>query len=446
MTMHNFTEGKITPQIFKFAIPMLIGSIFEQLYEVIDALIVGKFVGKEALGAVGASFPIIFSLISLMIGIAIGTTIIIAQLYGARQYENIRKAIDTLLIFIFIASAFVTVFGIIFSEQIFRLIQLPEDIIPYAKEYFNIYICGLIFFFGFSGIGAVLRGLGDSRTPLYFLIMSSILNIILDILFVAGFNWGIAGAAWATVIAQAATFIVAVIYLNRTHSIVKIHFIKLKFDKKIFKKSMSIGLPTGLQQTFVGIGMVTIISIVNGFGTNAIAAYSAAVIIDSFASIPAMTFASALATFVGQNIGAKKPERVNKGFISTLKVTFIVTVIISILIIVLRSWLVGMFTVDKDVIEIGSNYLMIVGAFYTVFTTIFIVGAVMRGAGDTLIPMFITLFSLWLIRIPLAIYFSGKIGVTGIWWSIPVGWSFGALLSFLYYKTGRWKRKAIIEN
>lgn len=442
--MKNLTEGNSGSLIFKFAVPMLIGNIFQQLYNVVDSVVVGRFIGKEALAAVGASFPLIFMLISFVVGIAMGTTIIISQYYGAKDMKMVKRSIDTMYIYLFVASIIVTILGISLSGPIFRLIDLPEDVIPQAVTYFNVYLTGMVFFFGYNGISSVLRGLGDSKTPLYFLIISMVMNVLLDLLFVAVFKWGVAGAAWATVISQAGAFISGVIYLNRTHDIVKLNSLKLVFDKAIFRKSLKIGLPTGLQQTFVALGMLAITKIVNGFGTDVIAAYSAAGRLDSLASMPAMNFGAALSTFVGQNLGAKKPERVKQGLKATFLMSGSLSIVTSLLVIVFRHKLMELFTPDIAVIEIGARYLFIVSSFYIFFTTMFVTGGVMRGAGDTLVPMFITLFSLWIIRIPAAWIMSRYFGVDGIWWSIPIAWFIGMVFSYIYYLKGNWRKKVIV--
>ncbi|MCD4684139.1 MAG: MATE family efflux transporter [Bacteroidales bacterium] len=443
--MKDLTKGKESKLILQFATPMLLGNVFQQLYNIVDSIIIGNFIGKEALAAVGASFPIIFVLISLVIGFGTGATIIIAQYFGAKQLEKVKRTIDTLYIFLFFASIILTIIGITFSGPLFKLIQLPEDVFPYARLYLNIYLSGLIFFFGFNGTAAILRGLGDSKTPLYFLAISTITNIILDLLFVLVFDWGIAGVAVATVISQGGAFVSAIIYLNRTHQIVKLAISKLIFDREIFNQSVRIGLPSGLQQTFVSIGLIALVWIVNLFGTNVIAAYSIAMRIDSLALMAAMNFAAALSTFVGQNLGANKPERVKAGLMATLKMTTVVSVSITVMAILFSRNLMGIFTQDAEVIGIGAEYLIIVSSFYILFSTLFVINGVMRGAGDTLIPMFITLFALWFVRIPIAYFLSQEIGVTGIWWATPIGWFLGMIMGILYYLSGRWKKKVIVK-
>lgn len=443
--MKNLTEGNSGSLIFKFAAPMLIGNVFQQMYNIVDSIIVGRYLGKQALAAVGASFPLIFMLISFVVGVAMGTTIIVSQYFGARDMKMVKRSIETMYIFLFFASIVVTILGITLSGPIFRLINLPEDVMPQAIAYFNVYLVGTVFFFGFNGISSVLRGLGDSKTPLYFLVFSTVMNVVLVWLFVAVFKWGVAGSAWATVIAQAGAFFTGIIYLNRTHEVVKLNSLKLVFDKAIFRKSLMIGLPTGLQQTFVSMGMLAVTRIVNGFGTDVIAAYSAAGRLDSLAGMPAMNFGAALSTFVGQNLGANKPERVKQGLRATFMMSGALALLTSLFVILFRHQLMHLFTEDAAVIAIGAEYLVIVSSFYLFFSTMFVIGGVMRGAGDTLIPMFITLFALWAIRIPVAWIMSRYFGVDGIWWSIPVAWFIGMTLSYLYYLKGNWKTKIVVK-
>ncbi len=446
--MKDLTSGNETRLILRFATPMLLGNLFQQLYNIVDSVVVGKFIGTEALAAVGSSFPIVFSLISLIIGVASGGTIIIAQYFGARNFERVKASIGTLYIFLFWASICVTVIGIVFSGSIFRLIQLPESVIPQAKTYLNIYFLGMIGFFGFNATSAILRGLGDSKTPLYFLILSTFFNIAFDLLFVIVFKWGIAGAAIATVISQGGAFVTAVFYLNRTHEVIKISWREFVFDNDIFRKTLRIGLPTGLQHTFVSLGMTVVQAIVNRFGTNVIAAYAAAIRLDSLAILPAMNFGMALSTFVGQNIGAGKTERIKSGLRSTLVMSSAVSLLVTSVMIFFGRYLIQLFvrSSESEVIRIGSEYLVIVSSFYIVFSAMFALNGVLRGAGDTLIPMFITFFSLWMVRIPIAYFLSERIGESGIWWAIPIAWFTGTVFAYLYYPTGKWKKKAVVRH
>ena len=432
--------------------------MFQQLYTFVDQIIVGRFLGKEALASVGASFPVIFTLIALIIGIATGGTIVISQFFGAKNITKVKRAIDTVFIVMAVFSVVMTVVGVSFAEPIFRLIKLPEELMPTATAYFTIYASGLVVFFGYNGVAAILRGLGDSITPLYFLLLATFLNIGLDLLFIVKLGWGIEGAAFATIIAQGIAFLVAVFYLNKNHELIKFNLREFAFDWAIFKQTIRIGLPTGLQQTFVALGMLALMGIVNVFGTDVVAGYTAAGRLDSLAVIPSMVFAQALATFVGQNIGAGRIDRVKKGLHRTLLMSSAIAVGITLLIILFKTPLMSLFTHDQAVIGIGEDYLTIVTSFYVLFTGMFVYGGVMRGAGDTLVPMFLTLISLWLIRIPAALLLSKEtveifgvsirgagMGEAGIWWSIPTGWAFGMILSFIYYRTGRWKTKTVVK-
>src|SRR5512133_451013 len=370
--MQDLTTGKEGKLIFQFAAPMLLENIFQQLFSVVDSIVVGNFIGKEALAAVGASFPVIFVMVSLMIGLVMGTTVVISQYFGAGDMVRVKRAIDTMYIYSAIAGVISTIVGLIIAEPLLRLLDLPENILPGAVLYLRIYLSGMLIFFGYNGTSAALRGLGDSRTPLYFLIIATVANIIFVLLFVAVFHWGIAGAAYATLLANAIAFGLAIYWLNRTHKLIRIAIRGLHFDKEIFRQSIRIGLPTGIQQTLVAIGGLALLGIVNQFGTDVIAGYSVASRLDSMALIPAMSFSQALSTFVGQNVGANKPERIRAGLISTIKMSGIVTIITSLVVIFGGHLLMGLFTKDLAVIRAGDQYLTIVSASYLLFTMMFI--------------------------------------------------------------------------
>ncbi len=444
--MKDLTIGNEQNVLVRFAIPMIAGNLFQQTYAIIDSIIVGKLIGDKALAAVGASFPIIFALISFVIGIATAANIIISQFFGAKKIHKVQNAIDTIFVFIFFASLLIMIIGIGFSKWIFDITRLPEEILPQATIYLKTILSGTILLFGFNGISAILRGIGDSKTPLYFQAFAAILNIILDIVFIVAFKMGIFGAALATVVSHGFTFILAALYLNRNHKIVKINFRHITFDREIFRHSVRIGLPSGFQQTFVALGMIALYRIVNNFGTNVIAAYSVAGRIDSLAMVPSMIFGQALSSFVGQNLGANKISRVKKGLNATMLISVIISIFTSLLVILLKEPLMGLFTKNDAIIEIGSQYLFIVSSCYIVFGIMSALNGIMRGAGDTLIPMINTLISLWIIRIPLAALLSHKYNESGIWIAIPMAWTFGAIFSYIYYQTGNWKKKVIVKS
>lgn len=446
--MKDFTTGNEAKHIFRFALPMLIGNIFQQLYNVVDSIIVGRYLGEKALAAVGASFPIIFMVIALIIGIGIGSSVVISQYFGARDYDKVKRAADTTYIFLFFAGIIITIVGLLSGEHIFRVMRLPEEILPMSRTYLDIYMYGLVLMFGFNSVSSILRGVGDSKTPLFFLIVSTFLNIFLDILFVLVFKWDIAGAAWATVVAQAFSFVIAVIYLERLRHMLRITFKRLVFDWNIFRQSVKIGLPTGIQQTLVALGGMALMGIVNTFGTDVIAGFSAASRIDSLAVIPIMNFSASLSGFVGQNIGAGKIDRVKRGLWATIKMSVLFSLLISAIILIWGDTMMVVFTTNPKVVDIGYHYLMIVSIFYLAFAVMFCINGLLRGAGAAVIPMYITLLSLWIVRIPLAYLLSKTFGMdeAGIWWSIPIGWLMGAVASTFYYRFGNWKDKSVVKS
>jgi putative MATE family efflux protein len=270
------------------------------------------------------------------------------------------------------------------------------------------------------------------------------------LIFVPGMGWGIAGAAWATILTQTVTGIGLIIWLNRKHPLIKITFHKLAFDMEIFRNSVRIGLPNGVQQALVAVGQMALLGIVNRFtveNSDVLVAYTIVNRVDTLAFAPGMTFSIAIAAFVGQNIGAKKLYRIPSGLKATLLMSAVLTVAISSVIMIFAHFVMEMFSTEitPEIIHVGRRYLLIVCPFIVVFATMFIYTGVMRGAGDTLIPMFITLLSLWMIRIPLASFMSGFMGTDGIWWSLPICWCVGCLCAFFYYRSGRWKNKGVVK-
>jgi putative MATE family efflux protein len=443
--MKDLTKGNEAKLILVFALPMLIGNIFQQLYNTVDGLIVGNTLGKEAMGAVMLSFPIMFLLLSLVMGITMGSTILLSQYYGAKDMDKVKKTIDTAYIFMFFASIIVTIGGLLLSGPILTLIKTPADIMPQAKAYLDVIFAGMIFMFGYNSISAILRGLGDSKTPLYFIIISTVINIILDYVFILAFHWGVAGAAWATVIAQGISFIFGIYHLNRTHEVLKFNIKSMKFDREIFKMSVKLGIPSGIQQMLFSFGMMALQTIVNGYGTDAVSAFGAASRIDSFATMPIMNFGAAISTFVGQNIGANKLDRVRKGYRYTQIISASTAIVLGLLITVFGRYMMSWFNQDSSVIDVGASYLRIVGPFYFVISMMFITNSVLRGAGDAIFPMISSILSLWLIRIPIAYVLSRKLGTDGIWWAIPAAWSFGFIITSVYYRSEKWKKKAVVR-
>lgn len=444
--MRDLTTGNETRLIVSFALPMLIGNVFQQFYNMVDSWVVGNFVGTDALAAVGVSFPILFLMIAMVMGVTMGSNVLIAQYYGARNLERVRAAIDTTYLVLFWSGLVLTVVGIFAVDPILFLLQVPGEIRPLAGLYLRIIFSGLLLTFGYNGVGAILRGLGDSKTPLYMLIVSTILNVILDLTFVIVFGWGVAGVAWATVIAQGVSFVGCLVYLNHSHALLKTNFLKLRFDKGIFLQSLKIGLPSGVQQTLVACGMMFVSAVVNGFGSTVMAGFSAASRIDSFAAMPAMNISMALSSFVGQNLGAGKVDRARRGYRSALLIGVGITATVVLALYFLGQFLVGIFTDDVAVVAVGFQYLRVIAPFYFLFTIMFITNGLIRGAGEAVVPLISTILAMWLIRVPSAVLFSRLWGVVGIWWAMPTGWFLGMCISLLYYRSGRWSRKVVVRR
>jgi len=449
--MKDLTQGNEAKVIFKFALPMVVGNVFQQLVQVINTAIVGNFIGADAMAAVGASLYIIFALIALVMGIGIGGTVVISQYFGAKQVENVKKASDTMLIFLTLAGLVIGIFAIIFCRPILRLTNLHEQLYDDAQIYLSINMAGMFAMFGYNAISSVLRGIGDSVRPLYFLVISTTLNLGLDLLFVLVFGWGIKGVAWATFIAYFVSFALVVVYLNKTHELLKFSFKTMAFDKQIFKHILKIGLPSGFQQTFVALGSVALIRIVNSMGVEIMTAYTAAGRIDAFISMPAMNFSAALSAFVGQNLAIRNYKRINRGFMYTLLISGVICLISMLCIYLWGENIMKIFVRSTEpgynlIIETGHQYLLIVCSFYIVFSTMFVINGLLRGAGATLVPMFVTLLSLWLIRLPIAHMLSKytDLGAEGIWWAIPMGWTMGLIGALTYFLSGKWKGKSIV--
>ena len=442
---HDLTHGPVWKVIVRFALPLLIGNLLQQLYNVTDSIIVGQFLGKEALAAVSASFFIYYFIISLVIGVGSGTSVVVSQFFGAKQYDKVQRAFSSFFIFMLVAGIALSIAGIIFAEPIFRLTNTPEEVIPDAVAYFRIYIGGTFLFVTFNSIISILRGVGESVRPMIFIFITTVLNIVLDLLFIVGFKWGIEGAARATVIAQGIGMCIALGYVNNTHPLLSIKKQDLLFDMKLFKEGLKIGLPTSVQQCAIALGLIALLGIVNSFGTDTLTAYGAAGKIDTIITQAVLTLSGALAAFCGQNIGAGHFDRVRKGLRFTMLVNLIFSLITFTAIYFFGEEMMRAFTSDQAVIAIGKEYLLIIGGFFIVHGALNIHNGALRGAGDTIFTMVTSLLCLWLIRIPLAYQLSAWYGRQGIWWAIGISIAIGFVITYIYYKMDLWKKRCVVK-
>ena len=440
------TSGAVWKVILRFAFPLLIGNLLQQLYNVTDSVIVGQFLGKESLAAVSASFFIYYFIISLVIGIGSGTSVVISQFFGAMEVDKVQKAFSSFFIFMLVAGVLLSIAGIIFAEPMFRLTNTPEDVIPQAVAYFRIYVGGTFLFVTFNSIISILRGVGESVRPMLFILLTTILNIALDLLYIVVFKWGIEGAARATVIAQGIGMCVALGYVNNTHPLLSIKKQDLLFDMGLFKEGLRIGLPSSVQQCAISLGLIALLGIVNSFGTDTLTAYGAAGKIDTIIIQAVLTLSGALAAFCGQNIGAGHLDRVRDGVRFAMLVNLLLGLATFTAIYFFGDKMMLAFTKDPEVIRIGKEYLLIMGGFFIVHGGLNVFNGALRGAGDTLFPMAVSITCLWLIRIPLAYWFSSIWGRSGIWWAIGASLCIGLTITYIYYKLGFWKNKGPLRK
>ncbi|MGP1521582.1 MAG: MATE family efflux transporter [Treponema sp.] len=439
--MKDLTEGSEAKVLILFSLPMLLGNLLQQLYNVVDTIVVGKYVSEKALSAVGQAFPIVVVFLSLIMGFSLASNILIAQFLGAKKFDNVRKTVHTTIKTIFWFGILMSIIGFLLTPYILHIMRVPKDVLEIAERYVRITFIGVIFLFIYNGFTAMLRGLGDSKSPLYVLAISTILNVILDLVFVIVFKMGVDGAAYATVIAQAVSALLLMLIACKEHEILRFNIFNLQFDKEIFIKSLKLGLPSGIQQSLVGAGFITLTSLVNDFGSVASASFVAASKLDAFATMPSFNISLALASFVGQNMGAGKMDRVKKGFHSALAIGVAITAIFTILVMIFAKYVMMLFLSSDLYIAGGMLYIYLVAPSYIIQATMFIINGVIRGAGDTFFSMIATLLTMWVFRIPIAIFLSMFLGVKGVYLSIGIGFSIGATISFLYYISNNWAKK-----
>lgn len=441
----SMTEGSPVKPLIMFTAPMVVGNLFQQFYNIIDSIVVGNFVGPNALAAVGASTSITMLFVMIAAGTGIGFSVVISQLFGAKQMEKMKTAISTAIIAVLVFSIVLSIIGIIINKGILRLMGTPDVVFDDAVVYLGIYFYGFVFLFLYNIFSAIFNALGDSTKPLLFLIFSSLLNIGLDLLFVIRFDMGVAGVAWATLIAQGISAVLSFVFLIK-----KIRSYKTKdyakFDGHLLKNMVVVAIPTVIQQSIVSIGMILVQSVVNRFGEVFLAGYTAALKIDGIAIVPMVAVGNAASTYVAQNMGAGKPERVAKGYHICLAMAAGIGIVIAIIFHFLGGALVGLFmdsTTGAEAIGIGAKYLSIVSIFYFVMGLMNVSGGVLRGAADMkffLIGSLSNLAVRVIITWTLATVTEGMI----IMWANPIGWAVGLIISGARYLQGGWKYKKLV--
>lgn len=442
MKSNDMTSGNIIKHLILFALPLIAGNIFQQLYNTVDSIVVGNFVGKEALAAVGSTGSIINMLVGFFLGLSTGAGVVVSQHFGAKNNQKLHDAVHTAIMMTFILGIILSILGIMISPTLLRFMKTPADVMPNSTLYLRIYFAGLMGLMVYNMGAGILRAVGDSKRPLYFLIFSSIVNIVLDLTFVVVFKMGIAGVALATVIAQCLSAIVTMYVLYKTTEPYRFIPKDLKISFPELRKIFMIGLPAGLQQAITAFSNIFVQSYVNKFGSSCMAGWASYVKIDQFVLLPVQSIALASTTFIGQNIGAKQIDRVKEGVKKALVLSITVTIVLSIGLNIVGGTLLSIFNSDPDVLKYGMIFLHSFSPFYAIICFNQIYAGAMRGAGDSTAPMVIMLFSFVVFR-QLVLFFGTKIfhTVTFVALSFPMGWALCSLLLAFYYHSGRWLKK-----
>jgi len=448
--MKDFTQGSITKQIIPFVIPMMIGSFFQQLYSLADAVIVGRYIGGGSLAAVGISMAVSFLLTSLIIGLTSGASILVSQLYGGKDIERMKRVISTSIIFLTIFSIILTVVGITLAPIILRGLGAPLDIIDDARIYMQITMGGIIFTAFYNMYTAYLRALGESKRPLYILIFASLLNIGLNYLFVPILNFGIVGAAFGTVISQGVAAILCYIYVRCKVPLLRVQ--KMVFEKALLIATLKYGIPAASQLSMVAVAALIITRLINSFGVAAIASITAVQRIDQLAIIPIYTLSTALSVFVGQNMGADKESRCLKGLKVVMLQALGLSIGISGMLLIFGRRLIALFIYQYDVnfyeiLDIGFNYMRIMILFYFLFAIFFTLNGFFKGVGDAMIAMILVAVSLAIRTVAAyGLVYLGGMGPEALAWSIPLGWVVVCILSLVYFKKRLWVGKMAIKK
>lgn len=443
--MRNMTEGSPAGHIFYFALPLLAGSFLQQLYNMVDSWVVGQYVGDGALAAVGVGFPVIFMFTSLFMGLSNGGTVVIAQFYGAGRMDRVRDAVDTIYTAFVFSAVPITALAVALVRPILLLMRVEESAYHEAWLYLIVVCAGLIGTIGYNLNAGILGGLGNSRTTLLFLAIAAGMNIFLDLLLVLACGMGVLGVALGTVISQAFSWLFGLTYINRKYPDIAIRPFCRRFDRRLFRQIMGIGLPAGIQMSLVAIGAMAVMSKINLYGKEFTAAYNVGSKLDQLAFLPVQSLSNAVTAFVGQNIGAKRLDRARRGIRVTVAASVVWSAVMLVL-IPLGPALVGCFSDTPAVIQAGAVYLRCIMPFYVLFSVMFCLNNAMRGAGDSLFPMLDVIFSLILVRVPAVYWFAGRYGPDYMYYGVGVGWIVGFTLSVAYYLSGRWKRKGSLAE
>lgn len=437
----DLTVGKTSSVLWKFCLPLFGSIIFQQLYNIADSFVAGKFVSEDALAAVGNSYEITLIFIAFAFGCNIGCSVITAQLFGAKNYKEMKTAVYTTLIAGGVLCVVLMAVGVIFCTDLLRLINTPNNVLADSKLYLDIYILGLPFVFYYNIATGIFSALGDSKTPFIFLACSSLSNIGMDILFVAAFKMGVAGVAWATFICQGISCILAVIVVFNRFSKIKTDEKSDVFSWKLFRKISVVAIPSILQQSFISVGNIVIQGIINYFGSAVMAGYSASIKLNNLVITSLTTLGNGISNFTAQNLGAQKPKRVKEGFKAGIKLVWMLCIPLTIIYVFAGKYLLYIFLDNPSgtAMDVGIEILRILAPFYIVVSAKLVADGVLRGA-EMMNKFIIATFTDLILRVVFAKALSIPFGTTGIWLAWPIGWSVATVLSVMFYRTGIWRK------
>ena len=445
----DMTLGSPWKRILEFAVPMLLGNLAQQLYNTADSIIVGKYVGDNALAAVGSAMPILNLLLALFVGIATGAGIVVSQSFGARDRDGLTKSIGNCIALSVIASAIIMVVGPLVSTPLLKLLGTPDSIIGWCADYLNIYFLGIVGFFFYNMLSGVLRGLGDSLSALGFLLIAAALNVVLDIYFVAQLNMGVAGVSLATVISQAISAVFCYIKLARMSDLFDLSLKTMKLIPSMALRILRIGIPSGITQAIMATAGMVVLNLTNAMGETVIACNVIVMRVDGFAMMPNLTFGQAMSVYTGQNVGAQKFDRVNSGVKQGSVIALAFATVVTLTLLLFSPFLFDLFTDTPELIELATQMIRVMAIGYICIAVTQVLGGVMRGAGDTVTPMWISFISTIFIRVPVAYWLAhlttseeyphGK--PIALFASLMISWALGTVISVIVFSIGKWKKK-----
>ena len=446
----DMTVGKPMTELILFSLPLLIGNFAQQLYNTVDAVVVGHYIGDNALGAVGLTNAILNLMLALFMGVATGASIVVSQYFGAKDRNQLSNAVGTIIVVTFWAGLITTVVGVLASRPLLVLLGTPEEMLPMSAAYLEILFAGIIGCAYYNILGGILRGLGDSLSPLVYLLLATVLNIVLDIVFVTSFGMTTDGVALATVIAQSVSAVFCYLRLTRMVDVLDVNRKTVRLNKPIAARALKLGMPAGLTQAIFSLQAVIVQSLMNSLGPLVVTTFTAVMRVDGFAMMPNFTFGIAATTFSGQNLGAKKLDRVQQGAKDAIRLALICSTVLTLSILLFGRQLMGVFTNTEEIVSLGARMMRILAVGYIAFGVTQTLSGIMRGMNETVIPMWVSLVSTIFLRLPLAYLFAwmtrSALWPNGdpscLYWSLLISWVSAALITLWLYRNGRWRKRA----